>query len=316
MAAGANGFAGEGYRHHKLLRPFGHTFLRCTPVSKTTTFPPREGNIPMREDGITPKEFSPKCILPNLEFKHLPLSLRMFIRGYMLNAVGLSGPGAKALLEMGIWQKIEENHFLSFMSVATTPEERLDELKKFVQLLMLHLPDFRARIGLQMNYSCPNVGLDPSLLVDEAIAGLNVASELDIPLMPKFNLLALPKAVAKICENRHCHAICFPNTVPFGKLPDRIDWKKLFGSDVSPLAEFGGGGLSGAPLMHLTKEWLEDARHAGVRKHINASCGLGPRDVRTLYYAGADSVFLSSISTLRFWRMKSTIREAHLLFGD
>ncbi len=314
-ASGAQGFFGEGYLHHRLLGPFGPKFDGCTFVAKTTTLNGRKGNMPMQEDGITPREFMPRCIFPNfLRVKNIPISIGMFLKGLMLNAVGLSGPGAEFLLETGRWQDLTETFFLSVMSVAQTAGERILEIRSFVKKLVQYLPEFKARVGLQINISCPNVGLNIDELVYETETMLDFASELDVPLMPKFNILT-PVTVAKqIAEHPSCDALCISNTIPWGKLPERINWKELFGTDVSPLAEFGGGGLSGWPLLPLVEEWVREARKIGITMPINAGGGiLAPRDVNALMRAGASSVFLGSIASLRPWRVRATIRYANQL---
>ena len=269
----------------------------------------------MEKDGVTPKEWLPECILPNFRPGTFWLSARMFYMGIMLNAVGLSGPGARALFVDGRWQERTEPFFLSFMSVAKTPEERLSELREFITMLALYLHGFSARIGLQINYSCPNVGLDPSCLVKEVETGLEIAGRLGIPLMPKFNIL-VPVAVAReISKNPFCDAICVSNTVPWGKIPDKINWERLFGSEVSPLAKFGGGGLSGRPLLPLVKTWVRRARHCGIVKPISVGGGiLSPRDLDYLRTIDASSVFLGSVATLRPWRVGRIIKEANELF--
>lgn len=302
-ASGVEGFFGEGYAHHKFLRPLGLNFNGCTFVAKTTTLNARAGNMPMKEDGITPKEWKPKCI--KIYFR----------KGIMLNAVGLSGPGARALFETNRWQKRNVPFFLSFMSVENTAEARIDELKKFISLFASYLPEFLAPVGLQINYSCPNVGLNPNELIEEVKAGLSIASALDIPLMPKFNVLAPIEAIKEISEESRCDAICFSNTIPWGKLPERINWKKLFGSDVSPLAEFGGGGLSGWPLFLLVVERMAEARKIGIKKPINAGAGIHcTKNVDVLHNAGASSVFIGSVVNLRPWRVKKIIDQAYQVF--
>lgn len=315
-ASGGQGLFGEGYLHHRLLGPFGPKFDGCTFVAKTTTLNGRMGNMPMREDGITPREFMPRCILPNFSrVKNIPISIRMFLKGLMLNAVGLSGPGVEFLLDTGRWQDLTETFFLSVMSVAQTLAERILEIRSFVKKLAQYLPDFKSKFGLQINISCPNVvGLNIDELVYEAETYLDYASELDVALMPKLNVLT-PVAIAKqIAEHPSCDALCISNTIGWGKLPGKINWKKLFGTDVSPLAEFGGGGLSGWPLLLLVEEWVREARKIGITKPINAGGGIrAPRDVNTLARAGASSVFLGSIASLRPWRVKATIRYANQL---
>lgn len=301
-ASGVRGFFGEGYAHHALWKPFGLRFSGSTFVAKTTTFAPRAGNMPLGDD-LRPRQLKPGCVVVK------------FGKGVTLNAVGLSGPGAKALFERGLWQRRADPFFISFMSVAPTMTERLAELGAFVMEFGRHLPAFEAPVGLQMNFSCPNVGIAHGGLVEEVAWSLRLASMLDVPLMPKFNALLPVEAAAEIAALPYCDGICVSNTLPWGTLPERIDWKQLFGSDVSPLAKFGGGGLSGAPLLPLTAEWVARARSAGIRTPINAGGGIMSRaDVETLRDTGADSVFIGSVAILRPWRVHSLIRHAHRQF--
>lgn len=303
-ASGVEGFFGEGWWYDKFLYPFGLNFKGCTFVAKTTTLLPRKGNLPLKEDGITPKGLKPKCVKIN------------FFKGIILNAIGLSGPGARALFEDGRWQKRRNPFFLSFMSIATTPEERRMELKSFVELLANYLPGFNAPVGLQINYSCPNVGLKQEKLIEEVRDGLKIASVLNVPLMPKFNL-TIPVEIAKeISDDPNCDALCISNTIPWRQLPEKIDWQSLFGTNVSPLAHLGGGGLSGKPLLPLVTDWVDKARKIGITKPINAGGGiLSPNDVDLLYKAGASSIFIGSIVALRPWRVLKTIEKAYKVFG-
>lgn len=302
-ASGVQGFFGEGYPHHggyELVPGFG--FGGVTLVAKTTTLAARVGNMPLGADGITPRDFKPRCIVVK------PMS------GVALNAVSLSGPGAEALFADCRWQARKDPFFISFMSVASTPDERLDELAKFVALFRRYLGHMNAPVGLQMNFSCPNVGLHAGELVNEVLDALTIAAPLGIPLVPKFNVLLPVVSACIIAMHQACDGFCVSNTLPWGALPDRIDWKKLFGSNVSPLAHLGGGGLSGPPLLPLVAEWVRAARVAGITRHINAGGGImKPADVDVLVEAGASSVFLGTIAILRPWRMAATIRRAHEL---
>ena len=300
-ASGVRGFFGEGYAHHAVWKPFGLRFKGSTFVAKTTTLEARDGNMPLGED-LRPKQLMPKCVV-----------VRPW-KGITLNAVGLSGPGAKALFETGRWQARTEPFFISFMSVERDAASRQRELEGFVAECSRHLDAFRAPFGLQLNFSCPNVGLDPRHLIDEVGTALAAAATLGVPLMPKFNLLLPPEAAAEIERLPGCDALCVSNTLPWGSRADRIDWPRLFGSAGSPLGALGGGGLSGAPLLPLVREWVVKARRAGVSKPLNAGGGiLGPDDAQTLLEAGADSVFIGSMAILRPWRVAATIRRARRL---
>jgi dihydroorotate dehydrogenase len=302
-ASGVQGFFGEGYPYHRWLRlMFGNNFSfgGMTFVAKTTTLNPREGNMHLGADGITPLEYKPRCI-----------KVKPF-KGVALNAVGLSGPGAAALLNDGRWQARRDSFFISFMSVEKSFEERREELIRFVALLRSYLHRFRGRVGLQINFSCPNTGLNPAHLITEIGQALEIASVLEIPLVPKINLLVPPAVAAEISLNANCDALCVSNTLPWGSLPGRIPWKKIFGTEESPLKEMGGGGLSGAPLLPLLLEWLGQADGL-VTKPIIAGGGiLGPHDVRKLRSYRPTAVSLGSIVMLRPWRLSAAIREGNL----
>lgn len=304
-ASGVQGVFGDKYLHQKLIGPLRPNFNGCTFVAKTTTLHYQKGNMPMKKDHITPKEFFPKCV-------------KVYFReGIMLNAVGLSGPGADYLFETGRWQERTEPFFISFMSIARTTGQRILELKSFVKTFHSYLPDFKTKIGLQINKTCPNIDLDIDELIYETETDLDYASELDIPIIFKFNVLT-PVTVAKQIEcNKNYDGTCISNAIHFGKLPEKINWKKLFGTDISPLAQFGGGGLSGWPLLPLVEDWIKEARKTGIKKPINAGGGiLCADDVNTLYNAGASSVFIGSVATLRPWRVKGIIKRAHQLFKN
>jgi dihydroorotate dehydrogenase len=260
------------------------------------------------------KRLFPKCIVVKPR------------KGVVLNSVGLSGPGARAIFEMGELQKLDKPFFLSFMSVASTKANRLAESIQFATLLGSVASEFSAPFGLQVNLSCPNTGHDPSEIAKEAWETLGVYHDLrngfNVPIVPKFNVLYPVEAVADL--QRRCDGICISNTIPWGQLPADVDWHRLFDVKVcggvetrhSPLADLGGGGLSGRPLLPLVEEWVKAARGRGVKLPINAGGGiLHPRDVDVLAKAGADSVFLGSIAILRGWRLQATIRRAHKLLG-
>lgn len=307
--SGVQGFFGEGYRFHKIGRWFGLDFAGVTFVAKTTTLLPRPGNMPLGADGITPKHWFPRCIVVK------PW------KGVVLNAVGLSGPGAAALFADGRWQARGEPFMISFMSVAPTIAERCEEFALFLALLKSHLPQFNAPVAVQLNVTCPNVDAHGEDIVAETRALLDVAERAGLPQVPivvKLSVDVSPANGALIAQHSQCDAICVSNTVKWGKLPDRIPWKKLFGSDVSPLAKFGGGGLSGAPLLPLVIEWVSAASWVfNVTKPIVAGGGiLHPRDVELLSQGtGACGIAIGSVAILRPWRLRAIIEQAGVPWG-
>jgi dihydroorotate dehydrogenase len=315
-AAGTRGFFGDPYWFHKVW-PFSHwyDFSGSTFVAKTTTTPERTGNMPLTPDW-KPQQLWPKCIWVD------------FSKGIALNAVGLGGPGAAAILAQGFDNRIEvpgwpasRAFMISWGPEGTTLEKRLEEFKIFVRLLkrcIVNDPSLRRRLGLQINLSCPNSDTDPIQLAEEAAQMLGIVAELGIPVLVKVNLLVPVESIRRMSRHPSCDGICIANTIPFGALPNRIPWDEWF-PDGSPLAEFkGGGGLSGAPLLPLVAERIQELRKAGVTKPLNAGGGiLKPEDVDLLVAAGLqrgiDSVFIGSIAMLRPWNIKSVIKRAHQL---
>lgn len=63
-ASGVRGFFGEGYWYQKLFTRFipGYSFAGATFVAKTVTANPTIGNMPLADDGLSPKEKRPACI--------------------------------------------------------------------------------------------------------------------------------------------------------------------------------------------------------------------------------------------------------------
>ncbi len=306
-ASGARGFFGEGYWFHRFLP--GLDYSGSTFVSKTTTLHSRAGNMPLGADH-RPREIVPKCVV-----------VKPF-KGVALNSVGLSGPGVNPLLIE--WKRLASLYpeklaekgrgwMLSVMSVSPTPEERAEEMQQITSYIASH--DLPRNFGIQLNLSCPNVGLDPAHLVSDARAQIESLALLEVPLFLKVNVLFPVEAAVDLTRYRAVDGVIVSNTIPWGKLPDRIDWKGLFGSDVSPLAHIGGGGLSGAPLLPLVAEWIRCARKCGLSKRIIGGGGiLSLSDAFALVHAGANAIELGSISMLRPWRVRRIIRYVNDLF--
>ena len=299
-ASGVQGFFGEGYWFHAFWKYFGLNFSGMTFVSKTATFCPRPGNMPL--ENYHPRDFFPSCVYAK------------FWKGLVLNAVGLSNPGLSALLSAGEWQKRTKPFMISVASVAQSQKDRLEELRAMVDMLGFFKKDFKAPFGLQINLSCPNTGHALSDLIAESEMALEIASALDVPLMPKYSIASAPTdVIARLNNNPHCDAICVSNTVPFGWC--WIDWEEVWGSKVSPLESLGGGGLSGKNLCPFVCKWIKDLRGKGFAKPINGGGGiLSCEDVNNYYQAGASSIFLGSVATLRPWRVQKIIGHANSIW--
>lgn len=311
-ASGARGFFGEGYWYHEPYKWLGLSFKGIGFVSKTTTMQARLepnkslGNMPMMPDGITPKEWFPKTIITK------PLS------GVALNAVGLSGPGAPDLLARLHWYVLSATPwpwFLSFMSLEKTMDERLQELKAFVALFLPTIHAFNLPVGLEINFSCPNVSVRHASLAEEIGQALDIADELNIPVQMKLNALAPIADICEVSKHRACDAITMGNTIPWGAFPERINWQELFGSEISPLARFGGGGLSGPPLRPIHCQWIRNARQYGITKPIWGCGGVDSAEAVDEYaVAGANGVQIGTVCMLRPWQVLRIRQRAYEVF--
>lgn len=320
-ASGLMNFFGEGYWYHRwyqLLTMGAFSFEGMRLVTKTTTLNPRKGNMPLQEDGVTPQERKPKCIWASTPF---------IGKGLTLNAVGLSGPGLETLLDAGVWQSWTTPFWISFMSVAPSESVRYHEVNDFVMMMRRRKDEFQAPFGIQYNGSCPNQkGVSTEEAVAESFAHLDLLAELEVPVMYKLSVTTTPEQAKPMTEHPVLSALCVSNTVPFGKLPDRIDWHALFGVDRSeeigpihsPIFKDVGmsGGLSGPPLFPILVDWVRQARQIGINTHINAGGGIFSRqDVRTIKSVGANSISLGSVAIHRPWRVRGMIQEAQKQFS-
>ncbi len=315
--SGVRNFDGSGFPYHERLhlKKFrGFDFKGSTFVAKTTTLERRRGkaygepgNMALEKDGMTPAELLPGCI---------HVSVRSWLRGAALNAVGLSGPGIAALLEKGIWHNQQRPFQISLMSLASTSEERLDALSKMVELIKPHLP-FRSKFGIQLNISCPNVEHEEDVAkvvaeTRDSLAILRLLGE-DVTLMVKIDALFPVWAAVEMAADPNLDAFCNSNTIHWKYLPEDVR-HRLFGTNVSPLEKFGGGGISGAYLFPLVERWVREARAAGITKPIIAGGGiLKVRDVDRLAFAGASAIAVGSVAFLRPWRVQKIIRRANVL---
>jgi len=298
-ASGVQGFFGEGYWFHKVW-PFGLNFADMTFVAKTATLLSRKGNMPLTRY-YTPRNPFPGCVKARLW------------SGVMLNSVGLSNPGLGALLGTEKWQKRTQPFLLSIMSLADSPKKRLEELRIMMDMIGFCKDSFSAPFGLQINLSCPNTGHNPHDLIGESENVLNVALSLGVPIMLKYSIASAPiQAVRELNNHPGCDAICVSNTLPFGW--QSVDWQNVWGSETSPLAKLGGGGLSGKTLCPLVCEWITRLRDAGFTKPINGGGGiLCPENVKRYHGAEASSIFLGSVAVLRPWRVGAIIKQANNL---
>ncbi|MCI0542539.1 hypothetical protein L0Y69_02165, partial [bacterium] len=210
-------------------------------AGKTWTLAARVGNMPLYEDGLTPKEFIPRCIVVRPESSHV------------LNAVGLSNFGAEFLFQHPLLYKMKKPFCLSFMSVAATKGERLGELGEYVKLALKYFPHFQAMTAQQINFACPNAGLHLPELCEEICEALEIATALRVPLILNFNPIVPLDILITASKHPAVSALWIANTIPWGT--PGISWRGIFWTNKSPLLKRGfaqAGGLSGPSCLPFT----------------------------------------------------------------
>lgn len=230
MGPGLRGFFGESYWFHFLIKLFfGAIWTGMNFVAKTTTFHKRQGNLELRADGYQMRRLFPRCILAH------------WLSSHILNAVGLSGPGFRDLLDRGFWQKRTDPWILSFMAVGKTKEERIQEYRDFVDLLKHRFPElctFGAQIVLQLNLGCPNTENPLETLRNEILECLGIASETGLPLMVNFNALVPPELLLELEQSGLVDCFWIANSIPYHT--DHLG-EIVFGKDKSPMRQRGFG---------------------------------------------------------------------------
>lgn len=319
--SGVQGFFGEGdeYPHHKFYKYIrGFSLKEMVFVAKTVTLKPRiypESSNTELCNGYKVKQLFPKSIW---------WSIWSFIRGYLLNAVGLANEGLYKHLEYGKWQKRRDVFQISVMLMATTFLEKIKEAEEICKILSVNFFPTTAyhQYAIQINFSCPNTGHEQAQDVKEIVAVLKVFREY-FPiavLIPKFDLLVEPSTIAVV--KRYCDAFCIANTLPFGKKKDANWWKRLFKNGVSPLQKyFKGkfqGGLSGSPLFPLLVDWLEKMEQYDPAVVIIAGGGImKKKDIdRLAQFNIVHGIALGSVAILRPWRMRSLIDYGNKIFSQ
>lgn len=309
--SGTFGFYGEGYWWHWIAFPF-ICWLKWfgTFVSKTVTAHAREGNMPLKENG-QPKEYLPKCIF---------LDEKRWLKGGMLNAVGLSNFGITVhLLCLRIWQP-KHPWFFSVMPLGTTLDKKICECRELVQEINFHKGGFQYEPIVVINISCPNTGEEIACVSSDVHQMLDVFAQYGVTLVAKVAVNMPIGQVLKIAEHPNCVGIHVTNTIPWGQLPKEILWRVFpdcWDEDeerwVSPLAEYGGGGYSGKDLLPMVSKYVYNLREMGMDKPIIAGGGIfSGDDVWRLRDAGADVVSVASPVILRPWKIPEIVVAAWL----
>jgi len=288
VASGSLGIDGKGYYYDKFLSLIpGHNFRGATLITKTITVDARDGNLPLKKN-LQPRSKWPNCI------KVYPFS------GHVMNAVGIPSPGLKAVLDSGVWYNIENPFLISIIPVRKTKMDRIKEIETAVELLGKNCRNFKTIFEIQLNVSCPNIGIDIYQYINEVQAYISILYEAGFLVDLKVNVLIPPECINALHSYQ---MVTCSNTIPFGAFPDEINWKKFSG-----LEQYGGGGLSGPILLPYVIDWIKRFREIDRLFPLKACGGIfSKRDVDKVIEAGADAIEIGIVKLMRPWKIKGII---------
>ena len=262
VASGALGFDGRGYLWEW---PFCVAGLIdpafFTIVAKTVTLQPRTGN---------------------LRWSH-PWSVVSWLRGGgVVNAIGLTNPGIDAWVEQ-YYPIAKARRWSLAVSIAAEGEAELREMASRLEPLSLPF--------IELNASCPNTASE--LLENTArVVGLCKALKdaTRHPIVVKLSVVHDYRAIAQATEGV-VEAISI-NSVP---------WEVFDPRSKSPLAKFGGGGVSGKIAQPFT--WKMARELSRTTKTPVIAAGVWQYDdIKKLLNLGAKAVAFGSIFLRYPWR--------------
>jgi len=305
-AVGARGFLGEGYLHDRFFRHIpGCTWEETNSAFKTVTLEKREGNMPLCNDGIHPRETFSRSIVVE------PFS------GHVLNAVSWSNFGLEFYAKQGIWQEMckKESIVISIGTESTEMDGRLREIEGMRKILIRWFKiDQRRNVVLHLNFGCPNVQRFSysSEIYTEIRESLTRLQEIGLPIVVAFNPITPAEIIAKVTDHRACSGLWLSNTVPWGyPLGEGKEWKDIFGSHTSPFQKRGfnqSGGLSGPYCLPLVIRQVAAVRKECLGIPIIAGNGIQcAEDGIRVIDAGANAIAIGIVKIVRPWRMRSII---------
>lgn len=260
-ASGALSYDGKGWPWEQPWRWIGCLKPALfTSVTKTLTLEPRKGNL---------RWYNPfRCV--------------RFIRGGVVNAVGLSNPGIDWWCKK-IGPTVDSKKIPLVVSIFGEPKELIKIVKK--------LDDFDL-VGVEVNVSCPNTKTNILQDTARAIESCEVVkANSRFPVIYKSSVTHDVAQIVKRVEGM-IDAISI-NSVP---------WEIIFSNrKKSPLEKLGGGGVSGRVAQPFT--W-------GLVKRLTELTAIpviGPsvwdfKDLKMVRECGAQAVSFGSVFMFHPWR--------------
>lgn len=268
VASGALGFNGKGWLHEQPLR-----WIRLIDPSLFT---------------IVAKTVTYKPRKGNYRW-YCPWKCIRLIPNGVVNAVGLTNKGIR-------WWAGEVGVSSNSKKIALAGSILSDCHYELVEMAMI-MNDFDL-VALEINASCPNTGADLIGNTAKIIAGCEEVKKISrFPLILKLsvahNIREIIPYIKGIIE-----AVSI-NSVP---------WKIIFPNEISPLANLGGGGVSGKIAQKYTWQLVKELTGITSIPIIGPSVW-GFEDIEKLRRIGAKAISFGSIFLRHPWRPTLFVRK-------
>ncbi len=238
VASGALAFDGRGWPWEWPLRWVGLLDPHLFTIVIKTLLPERwKGNLRWSRPWNVVKFISKE----GKEIHPVIAMARPCLIAGVINAIGLTGPGIERWLEKD-YPIIQRCGYKVVVSI-TGPEGG----KGCVEMARI-LNGLKNIVGIEFNASCPNT--DPVLLENAEMVVKNchdIKEASEYPLWLKLSFVQPYLQIAKKVEG-------FVEAISINSVP----WKAIFGDNPSPLAKYGGGGVSGKIAQPWTWKMVRD----------------------------------------------------------
>jgi len=291
-ASGALAFDGRGWPWEWPLRWVGLLDPRLfTIVTKTLTRSPRRGN---------------------LSWSH-PWSVVKTLRGGgVVNAIGLTNPGIAWWMEK-VAPKMPETYRIIPSIEANDERETADMIQLLEGATFIR--------GIELNLSCPNTKEHADRTTEKIVAICRHAAKISqVPLIAKLSYTHDYVAIAKELDQMGGiggRAVSSPDlSRGSGSAgPRRIEalsinsipWAAIHPNRPSPLAKFGGGGISGRVVQDYTWDMVEELSIASKIPVIGPSVW-DYEDIRRVTDKGAKAISFGSVFVRYPWRPTLFVR--------
>lgn len=223
----------------------------------------------------------------NLRWSH-PWSVVKGIRDGVVNSIGLTNPGID-------WWVNDIAPKISTLSLVVSIEAR-DETEVAEMIQLLERCPIKA---IELNLSCPNTKDHEHRTTDKILAIARKASTLSpFPLIAKLSYTHDYVDVAQEIENEKKIEALSINSIP---------WAAMYPDLPSPLARFGGGGVSGKVIQSLTWKMVEELSRS-VKTPVIGPSVWDYEDIAKILDRGARAVSFGSVFVHHPWRPTSFVR--------